>query len=171
MLVKSNIVLIGPSGVGKTTIGKYISKRLSVELIDTDYIITKELGTSIDKIFKEKGERHFRELEEEIIKRIYMKKNVVVATGGGIILNPINMKLLGKNGQIFLLYGSLNSIVKNVERACTNRPLIEKYKSIEDGINQLLIERKDIYYKYSDYVIYIDDKSVKEIGEEIINLI
>ncbi|HLR36284.1 MAG TPA: shikimate kinase [Tissierellales bacterium] len=169
--MKNNIVLIGPSGVGKTTIGNFISKRLSMELIDTDYLIEKKEGKSIDGIFEEKGENYFRKLEENIVKEIYSRESIVVSTGGGTILNPNNMKLLKENGQIFLLYGTLGSIIKNINSSNISRPLIENFNSVEEGIRKLLIDRKDIYFKYSDYIVYIDNKNVKEIGEEIINLI
>ncbi len=169
--MKSNIVLIGPSGVGKTTVGSYISRKLDMELIDTDLLIEKKENKSIEEIFKHEGENYFRNLEESLIKKISKRENVIIATGGGIVVNPINIELLYRKGQLFLLYGSLETLVRNIEGSKTNRPLINKHNTIENGVKQLLRDRKDIYFKCSDYLINVDNKSIEKIGEEIINLL
>lgn len=169
--MKNNIVLIGPSGVGKTTVGSYLSKKLSLEFVDTDTLITNIEGRSIENIFKEKGESYFRQVEKKVIKNLSNKEGIVIATGGGIVLNPINIELLRNNGKLFLLYGSIEWITKNIKGSRNNRPLIKKYSSVKEGVSQLLKSRKDIYFKSSDYIIYVDNKSIEEIGNEIIHLL
>lgn len=170
-LVKSNIVLIGPSGVGKTTVGDYISEKLNLDFFDTDTLIKNNEDKSIEEIFKYKGESYFRKLEEKIVRSLSKKKNIVIATGGGVVLNPINMELLSKSGRLFLLYGSANWIVKNIKSSGITRPLIEEHYSVEEGVRQLLEDRRDIYFKCSDYIVYVDNKSIKDISNEIIHLL
>lgn len=169
--MKSNIVLIGPSGIGKTTVGDYISKKLNLDFFDTDTLIENNENKSIEEIFIYKGESYFRKLEEKIIESLSKKKNIVIATGGGVVLNPINIALLNKTGRMFLLYGSVNWIAKNIKNSEITRPLIEEHHSVEEGIRELLEDRRDIYLNCSDYIIHVDNKSVKDISNEIINLL
>ena len=98
-----NIVLIGMSGVGKTTIGKALSKEMKRGFIDTDEIIANEAKLEIQDIFSTYGEDYFRKLESNLIDKISKDNNLIISTGGGIILNGKNIRKLKENGVIILL--------------------------------------------------------------------
>ena len=85
-----NIILIGMMGSGKTSVGALLAKRVNFKFVDTDHIIEETQGLSISKIFEVDGESKFRKLEENVIERISHLNQMVVSTGGGIVLNPLN---------------------------------------------------------------------------------
>ena len=113
-----NIVLTGPMGSGKTSIGRLLAKKLSFQFIDTDNLIETEAGINISEFFSRYGESAFRKKEEEIISLVTKKDKCVIATGGGVVLNPLNMRRLRLNGMI--LYSSIFSGTA----ANSNLPLI-----------------------------------------------
>ncbi len=96
-----NIVLIGMSGSGKSTVGEYIAKELNSDFLDTDDIIVSNTGKSIEYIFSNYGEEYFRELERLTINSLEHREDMVIATGGGIVLNPKNIERLRHNGIVF----------------------------------------------------------------------
>ncbi|WP_427339182.1 shikimate kinase [Caloranaerobacter sp. DY30410] len=166
---KNNIVLIGFMGTGKSYIGKHISKKLNMEFYDTDNIIERDFGCRISYIFEKYGENYFRRIESEVISKISKNENVVISTGGGIVLNKSNVEMLKKNGIIFLLDGSFNTIINNLYGNIDKRPLLKgadwKKKAME-----LFLKRKKLYYNSADYIIDIDNKNGDVIAEEIINI-
>src|SRR4030042_4587447 len=96
--MKTSIALIGFMGTGKTAVGKLLAEKLGKEFIELDALIEKQAGMSIPEIFRKNGEIAFRELEIDITRRIAGRKNAVIACGGGIILNKINIDRLGQEG-------------------------------------------------------------------------
>ena len=105
-----NIILTGFMGTGKTTAGRVLAKNLGWEFIDTDDLIERQAGKSIRDIFKDDGEDVFRGLERQVAAGIREFQNHVVATGGGIVLDPVNMQNLGKSGLLILLVADMDSI-------------------------------------------------------------
>jgi len=135
---KENIVLIGMPASGKTTIGKKVARKMGREFIDSDKEIEKKTGMKIPEIFEKYGEEHFRRIETEVIKEISVKSGVVIATGGGAVLNPNNIFSLSKNGRIYFLDRPLEKLI------CTpNRPLSSSRELLEKRYNQR-------YQKYLD---------------------
>lgn len=166
-----NIVLIGPSGIGKSTIGKYISNEMNnFRNIDTDELIERKTKMSIQDIFNSYGEPYFRHIEKSIVKSIQYEKNCVIATGGGIIKDTENIRYLKKNGVLFLLYGSKETIIRNLNNSTNTRPLIDNSVDMEKAVEKLLLEREKLYFNYTDFVIYVDNKNVKQISNEIIDM-
>src|SRR4030042_3993286 len=104
--MKTSIALIGFMGTGKTVVGKVLAKKLAKEFIELDAIIEKKAGRSIPEIFRQDGEIRFRELEIEAVRTVANKKNVVIACGGGIVLNTINIDRLRKGSVIICLTAS-----------------------------------------------------------------
>lgn len=166
---KKNIVLIGFMGTGKTYIGKYISERQNMNFYDTDSIIEKGYKCKISYIFERYGEKYFRSLENKVVKEISELENVVISTGGGIVLNNNNIEILKKKGIIFLLDGSINTILKNLYNRTQNRPLL-KGIDWKKKTKELYLLRKELYYKSADFIININNKNREDIAKEIINI-
>jgi 3-dehydroquinate dehydratase type I len=148
--IKTSISLIGPMGVGKTTIAKALAKKLTCPFIDLDNEVEKLEGKKINEIFKLKGETYFRKLETKVLKNINFNKKQVLATGGGLLNNEVNKKLLLKTNRILLL---------NTSSVCKKR--LKNFKRpLEKNFSKLFEERKLNYLKNSDILIYND--KVKE---------
>jgi shikimate kinase len=164
-----NIYLIGPMGVGKTTIGKKLSRKLGKRFFDSDREIEKTTGASISLIFDVEGEPGFREWETKILKTLAAEDNVVLATGGGAVLSEVNRRVLKKNGVVIHLDARPELIMKRTAYD-TNRPLLathDRFKTITD----LLKVRKPIYDMTADYKIDVNKKSAARIITEICTLI
>lgn len=157
---KQNIVLIGMPGCGKSTIGKELAKELNKEFVDSDKEIVKKTGETIPWIFANKGESEFRKIESEIIKELSAKQGLVIATGGGAVLNPRNVDLLKGNGIVLFLDRNIEDI-----EATADRPLSSNRSDLEKRYN----ERYPIYLSSADYRINCNNeiseniKTIKEV--------
>lgn len=164
-----NIVLIGFMGSGKTTVGRILSKKLKKRFIDTDKYIQRKHNTKISYIFNKYGEDYFRKLEHEAIKEIHMKKNSIISTGGGVVLNRDNVDLLKKEGVIFLLESSPETVINNLMLSKNKRPLLSK-ENWEDEVRLLLNNRKKIYHDSADHIINVDNIGLKSIVNEVVKV-
>lgn len=167
-----NIVLIGMSGSGKSTVGEYIAKELNSDFLDTDDIIVSNTGKSIEYIFSNYGEEYFRELERLTINSLEHREDMVIATGGGIVLNPKNIERLRHNGIVFLLNGSIDTLYKNISSPNSlneERPLL-KQGDLKLELQKIYNNREELYLNSGEYIIFIDNKTVDEIGNEIISI-
>ncbi|NLL68171.1 MAG: shikimate kinase [Clostridiaceae bacterium] len=163
--MKTNIVLIGLMGVGKTTIGKGLSALLNMPFTDSDENIEKNYG-KISDLFAI-SEEHFRDLESKIIKSMATLDGVIMSTGGGVVLRTSNMDELKNKGVIFYLTRPVDEILKTVETDI--RPLL---KNNPDALYELAEKREPLYKKYCDYVIDASDinnaiKTIKSIWTKI----
>ena len=109
--MKKNIILCGFMGCGKSTVGKQLSERMGMKFIDTDSYIEQKEGMTISEIFAEKGEDYFRSLELEVCKELSNLHAAVISTGGGTLLKDKNVKAIKKNGVVFLLNVSSNTVL------------------------------------------------------------
>lgn len=159
------IVLTGFMGTGKTSVGREISRKLGYRFIDTDVLIEEREGRAISVIFKENGEDYFRKLEEGVIEVVSKEKNVVIATGGGVIKNRKNVENLGREGIIIWLKASPEIILKRIMTEGGKRPLLEVEEPISE-VNKLLNERMGLY-RQSDTSIDTDYITSEEAAEEI----
>ena len=142
-----NIVLIGLPGCGKTTVGALLARAMQRTLVDTDEMIVKKEGRSIPEIFSEEGEPYFRAAETACAKEAAQMTDVIIATGGGMVLKPENMAALKKNGVVYFLDRSAQEIAKSVD--VSGRPLL---KDDREKIFRLQKEREKLYRKYADAV-------------------
>lgn len=163
---KQNIILIGFMGTGKSTVGKRLANSLGWSFLDTDAEIEKLTGLCIADIFKRHGETRFRSEEALLVKRLKDRKESVIATGGGTVLNPENWKELSQYGIIIALYAPLKEIYERIGQR-NDRPLL---KGSRREVEKLWVERQPIYEK-ADYVIDTAEKSIDEVVEEIILVI
>lgn len=161
-----NIVLTGFMGTGKTTVGQLLAEELHRQFFDTDQIIEEKLGASIKEIFKKIGEPKFREFETETIALISNLEDSVISCGGGVVVNPVNVTNLNRNGIIINLYASPEHIFKRLYEYDT-RPLIKQMTNPFDGIKKLLVQRQKAYEK-CDFAINTDNLNPEQVVKEIL---
>jgi len=137
-----NIVLVGFMGTGKTTVGELLAKQTGMPLVDMDALIMERAGKTINDIFANEGEPHFRNLEREMAQELAAKKNLVISTGGGIVLNPDNISNFEQTGLTVCLLASPETVLERVKHD-TTRPLLAGDK--ETQIIQLLKTRRPLY--------------------------
>jgi shikimate kinase len=164
-----NIYLIGLMGSGKTTLGKILSKKLDKDFYDSDQVIEEKMGVNVPMIFEYEGEAGFREREKDILKELVSKQNIVLATGGGIILSESNRDLLAKNGIVIYLKSNQKDLVLRMKNDKT-RPLL-KNGNVELIIKKLCQEREPLYEQIADFEIATKNKRIHEVVNEIIRII
>jgi shikimate kinase len=150
--MKTSIALIGFMGTGKTAVGKMLAEKLGKKFIELDALIEKKAGKSIPAIFRDEGEIRFRELEIEATREATGKKNVVIACGGGIVLNKINIDRLGKECVIVCLTASPAVILKRTSVEKDGRPLLAVADRARQ-IMELLKFRRPFYQRAADITI------------------
>jgi shikimate kinase len=169
MKKNKNIYLIGLMGSGKTTLGKILSKKLDKQFYDSDHVIEEKLGVNVPMIFEYEGEAGFREREKVILKELVSKQNIVLATGGGIILSESNRDLLAKNGIVIYLKSNQKDLILRMKNDKT-RPLL-KNGNVELIIKKLCQEREPLYEEIADFKIATKNKRIYEVVNEIIRVI
>tara|TARA_Y100000590_G_scaffold463238_1_gene629514 strand:- start:166 stop:669 length:504 start_codon:yes stop_codon:yes gene_type:complete len=162
--VKKNLVLLGMMGVGKTTLGKIVAKKLGLTFIDTDLSIEKSNLMSIEEIFKKKGEKFFRIEEEKEVLKSLKQKNCIIALGGGAFMNKtLRENILKNNISIWLdaAIKTLNNRIKwNQKRPLLKGNYVEKLKKI-------YTDRKNIY-KLANHRIQCDNLTKNDVIQKII---
>ena len=170
MSTHRNIVLIGLMGSGKTTVGKALKKNLSqnFEFVDTDIEIEKICGKSISEIFSQDGEVFFRDIETKVVANISKKNNLIISTGGGVVLREENIINLKQNGILFYLKAPAEVLANRLQKD-ESRPLLQN----ENKINKLmkLLSEREVFYNKSDIIVDTTSKSVDKIVEEILDCI
>lgn len=161
-----NIVLCGMMGVGKSSVGIRIAELTRRRWYDTDVVITDRYGR-ISDIFEYYGEAHFRNLETEIVRELADSDGLVISTGGGLVLKRENSELLKRNGKIFFLRASFETLLERV-RADESRPLLKDTGKMAERLGALLAERKPVYEAVADRIVDTDGRSVDEIAGEIV---
>ncbi len=146
-MTRQNIILTGFMGTGKSTIGRLLAKEIGYTFIDTDHVIEERVGKSIPQIFAEDGEEEFRRLEAELVQELADQQGLVIATGGGLVMNPENVVALEKTGKIFCLTATPEEILERVSRQPGSRPLLSERNPLLK-ITQLLSEREPTYKKF-----------------------
>ena len=164
--MKTSIALIGFMGTGKTVVGKVLAAKLGREFTELDGMIEKKAGKTIPEIFQQDGEIGFRELEIEVTKEVANKKNVVIACGGGIVLNKINIDRLREECVIVYLTASPRVILERTSGDKDERPLL----SVSDRasqIKELLRFRQPFYERAADIEIDTSKLGTESVAEQI----
>ena len=163
-----SIILIGPPGSGKSTIGKATSRRLNISFTDTDDLIEARSGTSISQIFIDKGEPWFRELEREVLQEELVKLNGVLSLGGGAPLSDFAQELLReKREAIVYLDVSLATAAPRVGFN-RDRPLL--LSNPRGAWQELMEKRRPIYEALATHIVKVDERAPKDIVDEIVRL-
>ena len=161
---KRNIVLCGFMATGKSSVGKKLAELLSYEFVDMDTAIESEEGVSIPRIFAERGEPAFRELESRMVARMMNRTGCVISTGGGAVVNPRNLANLKSCGVVIALTADIPTILKRAGRG-DDRPLLQA-EGREDRVRALLIERAP-YYAQADMTIDTSSMTIEEVARQI----
>jgi len=165
--VRKNLTLTGMMGVGKSTIGKNLAKKLKYNFIDVDKIIEAKEGLSINLIFKNKSESYFRKIENEITLSELKKNNSVISLGGGAFLNKTIRKNTKKYSTSFWIDVPIYNLIRRLEKS-RQRPLLYK-KNMAETVKKIYFDRKKIYNE-ADYRIKCNSLKPNEVVSKIISI-
>lgn len=163
-----NIYLIGFMGTGKTSVGRQLSKEKGWNFIDLDELIELQQQSRIVDIFAQKGEAYFRKIEKKVLKQVSTQNRFVVACGGGVVLDPDNIKLMKKTGILICLCASCAEILKRISGS-TLRPILNVAKPGERI--ELLLKMRAPYYAQADYTVDTSKSTIKQVVQKIIKSI
>ncbi len=166
---KTNVVLTGFMGTGKTVVGKALARAMDRPFYDTDKLITELENDSIARIFQVKGEEYFRGLERRVVRDVAQKNNCIIATGGGAIVEKVNFDALSSKGIIICLTAEPATVLLRTAPA-SDRPLLLKSKDAISTIRGLMKKRRP-HYAMADYTIDTTSLSVDEVVAKIQNLL
>ena len=161
-----NVVLVGPMGSGKTSVGRRLACVLKRDFFDSDFEIVARTGVAIDHIFDVEGEEGFRQREINMLSELCEIPNIVIATGGGIVIKPENRELLKRDSFVVYLSSNIKQLVSRTARS-KSRPLLEKSTNREKTIRELVEKREPLYQEVADVVIDTTGKKLYAIINEI----
>jgi shikimate kinase len=165
MKTPGSLFLIGPMGAGKSTIGRQLSKQLRMAFHDSDHEIEHRTGVDIPLIFEYEGESGFRKRERAVMDELTRRPDIILATGGGAILDPDNRKHLGQRGKVIYLHASIDQQLARTDRD-QNRPLLQT-DNPRQRLDELMQAREPLYREIADLVINTDGKRVRDVVNEI----
>ena len=166
---KRNIYLVGPMGAGKSTIGRVLAAELHLGFRDSDKVIEERTGADIPWIFDMEGEEGFRDRESAVLSELSTDSNVVIATGGGIILRAHNREVMSASGYVCYLTASIEQLVERTAR--DKKPPLLQVENPRQKIVELLALRDPLYREAADFIINTDRRSPKLVAQEISTLI
>ena len=166
MATAQNVFLVGPMGAGKSAVGRQLGRMLHLDFIDSDDEIEARTGVDIPFIFEKEGEDGFRRRESRVIDELTQKEGIVLATGGGAVIDPQNRNLLGARGFVIYLYTSVDQQLSRTQRG-RERPLLENGEPREI-LESLMQERDPWYREVADLVVDTDGRKVKAVANEIL---
>lgn len=169
MSLPERVVLVGPMGAGKSTIGRMLAKELGYRFLDSDRIIEERCGANIPWIFDVEGEDGFRQRETAMLDELSETRSTVLATGGGAVMRPENYELLRKNAVVIYLKTSIEQQVERT-RKDRNRPLLQN-DDPEGVLRRLFAVRDPLYTKLADIVMFTDRKSPRLVVRQLVNRI
>jgi len=167
MKTPGSFFLTGPMGAGKSTIGRQLSKQLGLPFHDSDHEIEARTGVDIPLIFELEGEAGFRKRECIVIDDLTRLPGIVLATGGGAILDPANREHLNSRGQVIYLHASINQQLKRT-RMDRNRPLLQTKDPLA-RLEELMATRDPLYREIASLVIDTDGMRVRDVVHKILH--
>lgn len=164
---RNNLILIGMSGTGKSTIGRLVANKLEYEFFDTDAEIEKRTGVQISWIFELEGECKFRERESEVLRDLTKRNRIVLATGGGIVLREPNRALMRNRGQVICLTAPVDGLLERIGTART-RPVLQREETVEKALVRMQSERNPLYESVADMSFETYGHSKQVVAQEIV---
>lgn len=165
MSKSTNIFLIGPMGAGKTTVGRRLADARGMEFVDSDQEVEARTGVDIAFIFEKEGEAGFRRRERQAICELTQRHGLVLATGGGAILDPDNRQWLSARGFVVYLHASIDQQLARTERT-DSRPLLQAGNRRET-LERLFLIRDPLYREIADLVLHTDGRNARALAREI----
>jgi len=165
--MNKNIVLIGLMGSGKSSVGRCIAQKSGMEFIDTDELIVQKAGKPISKIFEDDGEPIFRDIEAETVLNASQKQGCVVSTGGGAVLRDENVENLKKNGVLFFLQASPETLYERIKDD-DSRPLLRGDDPV--GILRRILTAREPFYGQADFRVDTENLLLEQVCDEILRL-
>lgn len=161
-----NIFLVGPMGAGKTTVGRRLAQLRGMRFVDSDHEIERRTGVDIPYIFEKEGEAGFRRREAQAIAELSDEAPIVLATGGGAILDPDNRRLLAQRGIVVYLHASVDQQLARTQRSDT-RPLLQQAADRREVLERLFRLRDPLYREIAHLVVSTDSRSAKCVVRDI----
>lgn len=162
-----NIYLVGPMGAGKTTVGKHLAEILGREFLDSDHEIERKTGATIPWIFEKEGEIGFRQREQMVIYELTQRKNLVLATGGGVVTQSLNRQHLKATGIVVYLFAPVSVQLQRTHRD-KNRPLLQ-VDNPRKKLQDLLTARDPLYRDVAHYIIDTHEGAARDLAYQILN--
>jgi shikimate kinase len=166
MANSQNIFLVGLMGAGKSTIGRHLAKSLGLEFVDSDHEIERRTGASIPLIFDVEGEAGFRQREKKVIDELSRRSGIVLATGGGVVLDADNRARLRERGQVVYLYATVEQLLARTAKD-RNRPLLQTADP-RARLQELLKLRDALYREVADVVVDTGGRTARSAEREIL---
>ncbi|MGB5306743.1 MAG: shikimate kinase AroK [Gammaproteobacteria bacterium] len=166
MKTPGSLFLIGPMGAGKSTIGRQLSRQLGMSFHDSDREIERRTGVDIALIFELEGESGFRKRERAIIEELTRIPDIILATGGGAILDPVNRENLRSSGRVIYLHTSVDQQLARTAKDLS-RPLLQTADP-RTRLEELMAEREPLYQDIADLVIDTDGRHVRDVVKQIL---
>ncbi|MDH5258408.1 MAG: shikimate kinase AroK [Gammaproteobacteria bacterium] len=167
--IPSRIILIGPMGAGKTTVGLRLAEALDKNFLDSDKEIERKTGASIPLIFELEGEQGFRNRECEAIDQLTQEENIILATGGGSILDPKNRNFMKERGYVIYLQAPLDQLLERTAKD-KNRPLLQT-SDPRKTLGDIIKKREPLYLQTADLVYKTNNKQIREVISNILELL
>jgi len=164
---RGNLYLVGMMGAGKTTVGRLLARRLKLRFIDCDREIERRCGVAVPLIFDIEGEAGFRARETQAVKELTVLQNVVLATGGGAVLDPANRSRLAAHGTVVYLCATPEALYERVKHD-RNRPLLATGDPLT-RLRELFIVRDPLYREVADLVVDTGHQSVQALARGILD--
>ena len=162
-----NLFLVGPMGAGKSAVGRQLARLLHLEFVDSDEEIESRTGVDIPFIFEKEGETGFRKREARVIDDLSRRDGVVLATGGGAIMDPQNRNHLGARGFVIYLHTSVDQQLSRTRRG-RERPLLEQ-DDPRTVLESLMATREPLYREIADLTVDTDGRKVRAVANEILD--
>lgn len=166
MIHKRNVFLVGPMGSGKTAVGRQLARALDCEFRDSDVEIERRTGVDIPFIFEKEGEAGFRTREREVLEELTLLEPIVLATGGGAILDAHNRRVLAERGRVVYLCASVNQQVERTRHG-RHRPLLMNADP-RARLDELMRQRQHLYREVADITVMTDGRRVQVVADEIL---
>ena len=167
MTATPNIYLVGPMGVGKTTVGKKLAELTRRDFHDVDHEVEVRTGASIPIIFEVEGEEGFRNWETRVLSDLSKQRGAVIATGGGAVKRERNRRIMQRTGTVVYLHADVKTQLRRT-RYCKNRPILQNANR-QEVLSRLMKEREPLYREVADIIIVTDNRPAWKVARQIQN--